>query len=968
MPSCAARARGDLRAQVEERYADTKLTEAQKNEEIIAELYREWAAARDATGPLMRVFERMRGFFRAMARAFRGQGYLNEAVVMERIASGRIGGRQSDAAPRGPDGRFVAHEARADDAADDADSGFAAEIMAELAQVDELFENPLSNATTLKGVFADIDPLVKVIGEVGMPEETAEMGASERFLLRTPKGADFYVLQTDDEVWLDVSRLAEGEGGSAIYAAVADYAYNTDRVFIGDPAGLSAVALRRRTDAMLSSALKHGTTRHLAPHEYQLRGDAALGVVPLSWQNGDDLANVRGLIEASIANVASLVPEIARARYDFKTGTFRSGEGKPISDGMLEAWASHPRIRAARAGRSTLKRSILLNTLARTPGEGRPGLLERALHQQRQLVGRTDLRRTFYSRMPMPSLSFAGLKTEAARDKAERGWFSNLLTDAMGGWSDRYNLLALAPGEPLFAELGRRMSAIQKYLTLKHEMGSERNERHALADAMLQDWRKLMRGKEGRRNNAAMMDLMHDATIAGIDPSRSFKAPARRPEESAADHAARISAQETAFHGLHPRFLALPEAFQAKFREVRDAYKELADAEEKAVIDNLRVAMQVNQERASREYEAEIKRIRDKGLEGVERDKAMETAARKLAAVKRTTGWSTNARATALRAQFESNRIEGPYFPLGRFGNYFVTVRDGAGKALSFSRFESERDQQRFPAEQRKTADHQVETGVLDGTTGQLREMVDPQFVADIEKLVGDAVKDDALMDAIWQRYLETMPDASIRKGRIHRQGTPGYSRDAFRVAGHKMFHGAHQIARLKYGMRMQNELEKARAEAEHTDDPNRAKLVLNEIEKRHAFTMNPQSSAWSAWATSAAFVYYLGATPAAAMVNLSQTTVVGIPLMTAKFKRASVMKVSRELMRALRDFSAGKGQAGQSKRLTSGERAAMQEAYRNGIIDKSQSHDLAGIAETGVEYSDLRVRGTGWAPRRSTC
>ena len=81
-------------------------------------------------------------------------------------------------------------------------------------------------------------------------------------MLRTSARRDFYVMQTKDEVWIDVSEFETGDGGNRVYSAVADYALNTGRQFIGDPAGLSFVALRRRTDAMLSSALKHGTSRH----------------------------------------------------------------------------------------------------------------------------------------------------------------------------------------------------------------------------------------------------------------------------------------------------------------------------------------------------------------------------------------------------------------------------------------------------------------------------------------------------------------------------------------------------------------------------------------------------------------------------------------------------------------------------------------------------------------------------------
>lgn len=148
---------------------------------------------------------------------------------------------------------------------------------------------------------------------------------------------------------------------------------------------------------MLSSALKHGSIDHLAPHARQIKGDETLGVPPLSWHSDDAEATVASMIDVSLANLAHHIPEFQSARYDFKTGTFRNSKGELISDGMLDRWAStFSRVRKARARRNTLKRGILLNTLAHTGSGQRPGLLEQALRQPGKLVtGGTE--RTFYS-------------------------------------------------------------------------------------------------------------------------------------------------------------------------------------------------------------------------------------------------------------------------------------------------------------------------------------------------------------------------------------------------------------------------------------------------------------------------------------------------------------------------------------------------------------------------------------------
>ena len=75
------------------------------------------------------------------------------------------------------------------------------------------------------------------------------------------------VAQKGSNVWVNASQLSEGSRGKEVYNLVANYAHNNDLVFIGDPVGLSDRAMTRRLENMLSSALKFGTTKHLAPHK-----------------------------------------------------------------------------------------------------------------------------------------------------------------------------------------------------------------------------------------------------------------------------------------------------------------------------------------------------------------------------------------------------------------------------------------------------------------------------------------------------------------------------------------------------------------------------------------------------------------------------------------------------------------------------------------------------------------------------
>ena len=172
------------------------------------------------------------------------------------------------------------------------------------------------------------------------------------------------------------------------------------------------------------------------------------------------------------------------------------------------------------------------------------------------------------------------------------------------------------------------------------------------------------------------------------------------------------------------------------------------------------------------------------------------------------------------------------------------------------------------------------------------------------------------------------------------------------RAFANHMFHGSHQLARLQHALDMEDALDQAEKQAERAKDPNRAKLMVNEMRRRHAFTMNPTGAPWSQKATSIAFIWFLAWRPSAALANLAQTVVMGVPILAAyEGKYRSMARASTELTKALKDFAMGRGHAERSASLTHEEREAMAEAYESGVIDRTQSHDLAGLSETGIKY-----------------
>ena len=564
----------------------------------------------------------------------------------------------------------------------------------------------------------------------------------------------------------------------------------------------------------------------------------------------------------------------------------------------------------------------------------------------------------------MASISKAWRKSEAttnaALDKKEASFVSNMITNAMAK-NDQYNTLGLIPGEVLFRDLGKSLPSAGKWVSAMRKMTAERQEMHADSDKLAQEWQGAY--TKDKVNGAKLHDLMHEATIAGVDPSVPFLAPKARGDMTVTQYRKVVAEARDAYATMKDKYKALPENMQSIFKKSRDAYKKFDDDLMNAMVDAVAKAMELQSSRLKAKFEDELQSIKDDGLEGAERDLAKKKARSRYNQDIKMLEFSRNARIRKMRLTYEANRIDGPYFPLVRFGQFFVAARDAKGKLVHFERAASVGAQQTIEAEM-KADGFTVEVGVMK-PEDDVSRFVDPNFVADITDLLGEISGDGQVLDAIYQRYLETLPSFSIRKANIHRQGIKGFDKDAIKAFGSKMFHGAHQLARLKYSTDLTKHIENARREAKDATDPTRAGAIANEMQKRHEWALDPKGSSWSAWATSASFVWYLGLTPGAAIVNLTQTTVVGIPILVAGIKGATVVKAAKALTGALADFTAGlsKGDAEWSRgaltsaRLTADERTALEAAYNSGALDKSQAHDIAAIGDSGVEYSAVREK-----------
>jgi hypothetical protein len=230
------------------------------------------------------------------------------------------------------------------------------------------YPKPSDSLKDIGDIAGVIDPGMKV-GKPIIDKQTGD----QNYIVTMPNGGTATIVVAGNVVYIDASQLEKTTGGgSMLYALAGAFAHNNGKVFHGDPADLSAVALFRRTENMASLALKYGTTDFIAPHFKQVDPTARRAFDPLEgrertilwkesdkpiieraaslpWGNDQD-ANFDNLMRASHDNTLSLVPELRDIHYDLANRQFVDGRGNVVTDADFKTILEGAAIRLRREG------------------------------------------------------------------------------------------------------------------------------------------------------------------------------------------------------------------------------------------------------------------------------------------------------------------------------------------------------------------------------------------------------------------------------------------------------------------------------------------------------------------------------------------------------------------------------------------------------------------------------------------
>lgn len=459
---------------------------------------------------------------------------------------------------------------------------------------------------------------------------------------------------------------------------------------------------------------------------------------------------------------------------------------------------------------------------------------------------------------------------------------------------------------------GEKIPQLGRFIDSVEAMLDERNTILQTVSDITKKWETYQ--SKNPEQTKKMNLVMIDATLAGVDPDT----------------------QPGANADLDQRWNELDDDAKAIYREVRDF------------------------------YEARLKAYRGTILKNVELSMIADNK----------TPEEITATLTELQTRFDAN-TKRPYFPLKRFGRYWVAVKE-SNKVTGFYMFESAGARNTFARDLKASAKPNEVISTGNDISNLVTENIqDLQALKGIKEIVDKATENDntdlktAIKESLDQMYLLTLPDKSARKMFINRKEISGASADMLRAFTTSSFHMAYQHSRFKHARAMYQQIAAARAmlTPDMPDvDARVARDYIMELEQRLQYVMNPTDTGLiPSTLSNISFVWYLTA-PASALVNMMGVPAIGLPVVSARYGWGNTSATMTAYAKRFLKTGFKKTELGlEAPTLERGdlddlERRAYDRFVKDGLIDVTLSHDLAGMAEaptnlyTGRTHKAMRI------------
>jgi hypothetical protein len=342
-----------------------------------------------------------------------------------------------------------------------------------------------------------------------------------------------------------------------------------------------------------------------------------------------------------------------------------------------------------------------------------------------------------------------------------------------------------------------------------------------------------------------------------------------------------------------------------------------------------------------------------------------------------------------LRKTFEAKARIRPYFPLVRRGDFWLAI--GSGDRRRFYTFESRGDRNAKAKELAEGRGDDIEDMlfrqefVQGNNLGELRmaskdssqmlkqtfDAIDRMDMGDDTLGVGSAR--EGLKDAVYQIYLNTMPEQTFRKQFTHRKNVIGFSTDIQQNIATTASKQAIQLSRLKYAPLLRNSLSAARDAIREREE---LSPFVQEAEKRINLALSGQSGglgeAVAGIANKASFFWFLSGA-SSALIQPSSVFISGLPVLAGNYNDAAgAAKELGKMTLLVNQYSVFRTNAdgttslsapsiANSKSLPADERKAISEMVSRGVSESTYASMVWGYSRTPTESTYFSL-DKGWA------
>jgi N12 class adenine-specific DNA methylase len=274
------------------------------------------------------------------------------------------------------------------------------------------------------------------------------------------------------------------------------------------------------------------------------------------------------------------------------------------------------------------------------------------------------------------------------------------------------------------------------------------------------------------------------------------------------------------------------------------------------------------------------------------------------------------------------------YFPLMRFGKYTLSVYNEDGAAAYFGRFENEDDAKAAELElqPRLTKGQVSKRGVFNESAQDLYNQISMDTLSLFVDYIDTRHNEKAKQQVnLLREYIRiATAEGNALKRQLHREGTPGWSKDSRRVLASYILSSAAMAA---------NNLHAAEVNAKIQAIPAEMGDVQKYAQNLQEYTQNPGEE--MAGLRNFMFFWYLGGSLASAAVNLTQIPMVTAPYLT---QYGSVAQVTK----AIKDAYGMVGK-GTMKGNTTALGKSYAKAEHEGYIAPQQIYAMMGTARGGT-------------------